>query len=243
MHISEYDEIAKNLEEYKEEENWKKLDNKWKKLIKESERFIGVIESVSQSPCSMVLYYKNVSRELGLVRTPGGKICCLLDGYNCDKYKYLKNDYLCVIIWSIIRDVCESAGIEIPTIRELDELLDEDTFKIYDNGLTCTINQADSDFATGLVKEYKPRSVAEMSAFVAIIRPGCKSLLDGFIHREPYTTGVEALDAILEDSGHRLIYQESIMKYLIWLSIKEAGTYDIIKKIAKLFGTLSRNTY
>ena len=29
------------------------------------------------------------------------------------------------------------------------------------------------------------------------------------------------------------MYQESIMKYLIWLGIKESETYDIIKKIAK----------
>ena len=43
----------------------------------------------------------------------------------------------------------------------------------------------------------------------------------------------EEIDSILKDSGHRLIYQESIMKYLIWLGIPESGSYDIIKKIAK----------
>lgn len=80
---------------------------------------------------------------------------------------------------------------------------------------------------------YKPKSLAEMSSFVAIIRPGCASLLDDFIERKPYTTGVKALDNILEDSEHRLIYQESIMKYLIWLGISEPQSYDVIKKIAK----------
>lgn len=37
----------------------------------------------------------------------------------------------------------------------------------------------------------------------------------------------------MEDSNHLMIYQESIMKYLIWLGIKESESYDIIKKIAK----------
>ena len=47
----------------------------------------------SLSPCSMVLYDKPIRKELGLVKTPKeNKYCCLLDGYNCDKYKYLKND-------------------------------------------------------------------------------------------------------------------------------------------------------
>lgn len=85
LNISEYDDIAKDLDRYRE-------DKKWKSIIEESKRFIGVIESVAESPCSMLLYDKPVRKELGLVRTSKGKLCCLLDGYNCDKYKYLKND-------------------------------------------------------------------------------------------------------------------------------------------------------
>ena len=226
MDISEYNDVAKELDKYVD-------DPKWAKIIEDSKPFVGVIEGISESPCSMCLYDKDVRREIGMIKTPNGKICCLLDGYNCDKYKYLKNDYLTVMVWAIIRDVCKLADIKIPSISELDELLDEKTFDIYKKGLTCSINQADSDYATGLVTRYKPMSLSEMSAFVAIIRPGCASLLDDFIERRDYTTGVEALDNVLEDSGHRLIYQESIMKYLIWLGISEPQSYDIIKKIAK----------
>ena len=224
--INEYDNIAKNLELY---EN----DCKWKKIISDSKRFVGVIESISESPCSMVLYYKPIRKELGLVRTSKDKFCCLLDGYNCDKYKYLKNDYLTVTVWAIIRDVCKLAEIPIPTIKEINNLFDDATFDIYKKGLTSTINQADSDFATGLVTTYCPKNVSEMSAFVAIIRPGCASLLQDFIDRKPYTTGISELDEILIEGNHRMIYQELIMKYLIWLGIPEAGSYDIIKKIAK----------
>ena len=112
-------------------------------------------------------------------------------------------------------------------------MLDEKTFKIYEDKITCTINQSDSDFATNLVSRYKVSSVAEMSAFVASIRPGFASLLDNFIERKPYTTGVKELDDLLKDSYHYLMYQESIMKYLIWLGIPEPETYGIIKKISK----------
>lgn len=226
MHIGDFNDVAKDLDKYRE-------DPIWSKVIEASKPFIGVVEGVSESPCSMVLYDKDVRSEIGMIKTPNGKICCLLDGYNCDKYKYLKNDYLTVTVWAIIRDVCKLANIPIPSINELDKLLDDKTFDIYKKGLTCSINQADSDYATGLVMRYKPQSLAEMSSFVAIIRPGCASLLDDFIERKPYTTGVQALDNILEDSEHRLIYQESIMKYLIWLGISEPQSYDVIKKIAK----------
>lgn len=226
MKIEEYNEVAKDLDKYRD-------DPKWKDIIEESKKFVGVVEGISESPCSILLYNKDVRSEIGMIKTPNGKICCLLDGYNCDKYKYLKNDYLTVTVWAIIRDVCKLANISIPTINELNNLLDDKTFEVYKKGLTCSINQADSDYATGLVMRYKPQSLAEMSSFVAIIRPGCASLLDDFIERKPYTTGVKALDNILEDSEHRLIYQESIMKYLIWLGVSESQSYDVIKKIAK----------
>lgn len=199
--------------------------------VKDDESY--TVNNIAVHNCSMVLYDKDVRSEIGMIKTPNGKICCMLDGYNCDKYKYLKNDYLTVTVWAIIRDVCKLANISIPSINELNKLLDDKTFDVYKKGLTCTINQADSDYATGLVMRYKPKSLAEMSSFVAIIRPGCASLLDDFIERKPYTTGVQALDNILEDSEHRLIYQESIMKYLIWLGISEPQSYDVIKKIAK----------
>lgn len=136
-------------------------------------------------------------------------------------------------VWSLIRKTCELANISIPTIEELNILLDAKTYDIYKDKLTCTINQVDSDYATNLASKYKISSVAETSAFVASIRPGFASLLDNFINRESYTTNVKELDILLEDSYHYLMYQESIMKYLIWLGIEESESYDIINKIKK----------
>ena len=225
MEINEYNDVAKELEDYVN-------DKKWSKIIEDSKVFRGVIESVSPSPCSYLLLDKPISEEVGLIKV-GDVTCCCLDGYNCDVYKFLKNDYLVVSVWGLISDTCKLAKIPIPTIRELNGLLDKETFKMYELGLTCTLNQADSDFATGLIKKYKPNTVGNMSAFVASIRPGFASLLNNFIERKPYSTGVKELDEILTDSYHYLLYQESIMKFLVWLGIEESGTYDIIKKIAK----------
>ncbi|HBG6421578.1 TPA: PHP domain-containing protein [Clostridioides difficile] len=225
MKLSEYDEVAKNLDKYTN-------DVFWKDVIKESKVFVGVVESVSFSPCSMLIYDRPIDEEVGLLKTKDG-VCCNIDGYYCDKYKYLKNDYLTVKVWSLIRKTCELANISIPTIEELNILLDAKTYDIYKDKLTCTINQVDSDYATNLASKYKISSVAETSAFVASIRPGFASLLDNFINRKSYTTNVKELDILLEDSYHYLMYQESIMKYLIWLGIEESESYDIINKIKK----------
>lgn len=225
MHISEYDDIAKNLEAY---EN----DSQWKQLIDDSKVFRGVVESVAPSPCSFLLSNDKISEIVGLVKV-GDVTCCCLDGYNCDVYKFLKNDYLTVMVYQIIDEVYKLIGRPIDDIPTLIANCDDKVWDIYAKGLTTTINQADSDFDKQILKKYKPQNLAELSAYVAAIRPGFASLLNNFVDRLPYTTGVKELDDILEDSFHYLIYQESIMKYLVWLGIEEKGTYDIIKKIAK----------
>ena len=225
MHISEYDEVAKNLEVY---EN----DDKWKDLIEGSKKFRGVVESVAPSPCSFLLSNDKISESVGLLKV-GDVTCCCLDGYNCDVYKYLKNDYLTVTVYQLISDVYKLLGRSIDNIDTLVKNCDDKVWDVYAKGLTTTINQADSDYDKQILKKYKPRNLSELSAYVAAIRPGFASLLSNFVDRLPYTTGVKELDDILKDSFHYLMYQESIMKYLVWLGVEEKGTYDIIKKIAK----------
>lgn len=231
--FDEYNEFAKEIAEQSKRgcEDYKE-DEKWKDVIEESKRFKGVIESISPSPCSILLSTEDVDKHVGLIKIKD-VICCNLDGYNCDKYKYLKNDYLKIIQLEIVEKVYKLIGKPVPNIEELEKLLDDKTYDIYKNKLTCTINQADSDFATELVSKYNPRSVSELCAFVAGIRPGFASLLNNFINREKYSTGVKELDDLLEDSFHYMLYQESIMKYLIWLGIEESESYTILKKISK----------
>lgn len=237
LNINEYNDVAMDLAElskvkksYTESKYYK--EEKWKNLIDDSQHFVGVIESIAQHPCSTLLLDKPINREVGLIKA-GDIICANITSYESDVFKYLKNDLLTVSVWSLINDTCKLANIKTPTISELNTLLDQKTWNIYSKGNTCLVNQADSDYATGLVEEYKPHSVAEMSAFVACIRPGCASLLNDFIHRKDHSTGVKELDNILKDSAKMCLYQESIMHYLIWLGEPEDNTYTIIKKIAK----------
>lgn len=87
-HIDDYNEIAKDLENHLE-------DKKWKQVIEDSKIFRGVIESIAPSPCSFLLLDKPISEEVGLIRVGNATnytMCCAIDGYNCDVYKYLKND-------------------------------------------------------------------------------------------------------------------------------------------------------
>jgi DNA polymerase III alpha subunit len=237
MDISEYDDVAKDLGNYKKEYDGKyKNDPKWGSIIKDSQTFKGVIESISPSPCSYLLLDKPISEEIGLMAIGSDDekvICCCLDGYNCDVYKYLKNDYLIVTVWDIISKVYQQINQPIDDIKTLLAKCDDKVWDLYANGITATLNQADSDYDKQILTQYKPHSFEEMSAYVAAIRPGFASQLNSFVNREDYSTGVEELDNLLADSFHYIMYQENVMTYLTWLGIPEKETYDIIKKISK----------
>ena len=223
--MDEYNEVGKNLDAFR-------TDKKWKPIIDEAQKYIGTIESVSPSPCSFVLSNKPLSRELSLIKV-GDQLCACIDGYTSDVWKFLKNDYLTVKVWKILSDFYKSINQPIPNIRELLNRVDDKTWKVYEDGMTATLNQADTDISTSMLKRYKPHTDAEMSAFVAAIRPGFASLVNTFLNREPYTTGVKEIDNILAPSYHFMLYQESIMAFLVWCGMKEDHTYDIIKKISK----------
>lgn len=223
--MDEYNEVGKNLDAFRN-------DKKWKPIIDEAQKYIGTIESISPSPCSFVLSNKPLPRELGLIRV-GNELCACIDGYTSDVWKFLKNDYLIVKVWKIISDFYKMIGQPIPNIRELLQKVDNRTWKLYEDGMTATLNQADTDISTSMLKRYKPQTDAEMSAFVAAIRPGFASLVNTFLDREPYSTGVTEIDDILQPSYHFMLYQESIMAFLVWCGMKEDHTYDIIKKISK----------
>jgi DNA polymerase III alpha subunit len=225
MPMDTYNEVGKDIEKYVK-------DPKWKDLIEESKKFLGVIDSISPSPCSFVMLNKPISKELGLLRV-GDQICACIDGYTSDVWKYLKNDFLTVKVWKIVSDTFKLLDKPIPNIRELKKLLNDKVWDLYKNGLTATLNQVDTDLSTTFVKRYSPINVAEISGFVAAIRPGFASLVNTFLERKEYSTGVKEIDNILEPSYHFMLYQESIMAFLVWCGLKEDHTYDIIKKIAK----------
>ena len=125
--------------------------------------------------------------------------------------------------------------MEVPTSEELREMIEGDhkTWDIYAKGITCCVNQCEKEATTNRAKKYKPQNLAELSSFIAAIRPGFASLLNTFLNREPYSTGEKKIDELLQDTAHFMIYQESIMKVLSFLQLKMGETYGVIKNISK----------
>ena len=220
-----YNEVAKSIELY---EN----NIEWKDLITEAKKYVGTIVSASVHPCAMLLLNGDIREELGVVKI-GDNICTMITSNEADTWKYLKNDYLIVTVWDIIDKVFKKINRPIMTIKEVLNNVDENVWKLFDNGLTCTLNQVDGSWSTELLMKFKPRTLEELTMFVAAIRPSFESLRNNFIDRKPYSTGSKYLDDLFKNTYHRCVFQENIMKYFEWLGVTPAESIGLIKKISK----------
>lgn len=254
-YIDQYNEAIKQADD---EEDKKDIhiedyitDKEHLKIFNDSKSYQGIIEQAKVHACGFMLFngnvreqdvigYGDIRYEVGLIRchsesTGKSTIVANIEGGLLDSYGYVKDDFLIVDVVGIIYKLYHSIGREVPTVSELRKMVsgDELTWKMYEIGATCSLNQCEKPSTTKKVMKYKPKNIKELAAFIAGIRPGFKSLINGFLDRIEYSNGEKAIDELLKDCFHYMLYQEAVMKIFSWLGIPMKDSYDTIKKISK----------
>lgn len=223
--FDEFNAVAKDLDKYRN-------DEKWKKYIEESQRYIGTIISASAHPCSNLLFDGDLEEELGVLKI-GEFYCCPITSGEADSYTYLKNDYLQISVLGIIQKTFDLLGKPRMTLIELENALDDKVWDIYAKGLTTTVNQIDSDYAKKYSVRYKPKSVSELAMLTGAIRPNFADYREDFIMRKKCPNPVEKMDKLFASTNGYIIFQENLMQFFEWLGISPAKSIGLIKKISK----------
>lgn len=230
----ENDEI--NVEDY--------VPEKYREYLKASEKYLGMIDSISPHPCAYLICNNDIRREVGIFRinSKTGKkkvvYAAFIDGATADAYGYLKNDDLQVSIVKLNDEIYKRIGIPQPPVPELLRMTERDneTWDMYANGWTLALNQCEKEKSTEKVMKYKPRNISELAAFVAGIRPAFQSMLPKLLNREKFSYGIPALDKLLQTKElpqSFILYQEQMMKVLQWAGFTPPESYAAIKAIAK----------
>lgn len=227
LQFEEFNEVAKNLDAYRE-------DKKWKPLIEEANHYIGTIVSASVHPCAHILSDKDLLWEYGVARF-GDFICVMITSAEADQFKVLKNDYLIVSVWKLIYETFKEIGKPIIDAHELLESIKDDkrVWDLFSNGITCTLNQVDSDNGMQQAQKYGVKSFEDGALICAAIRPSFDAWRNKFLNHERYSTGSKALDNVLEQTQHYILFQENLMQYFDWLGVTPAESIGLIKKISK----------
>lgn len=253
--IDEYNEALKQADDEEDKNNIHIEDyitNKTHlKIFYDSKSYQGIIEQAKVHACGHLIFngdhinneiigYGDIRYEIGLIRchsesTGKSTLVACVEGNLLDAYGYVKNDYLIVDVVGVIYKLYKKIGMRVPTVGQLRKMVENDplTWNMYEIGATCCLNQCEKPATTKKVMKFKPKNIKELSAFIAGIRPGFKSLINGFLDRVEYSNGEKAIDKLLEDCFQYMLYQEAVMKIFSYLGIEMKDSYDTIKKISK----------
>lgn len=213
------------------------IEPKFREIWEGAQDYVGIVTSWSIHSCANLVYSGNIRKEIGLVKIKDN-ICCCMDGHWAEECHFLKNDFLIVKVLSLIDKAYKEAGIPVPTVNELLRMSppDDACWDVYAKGATVGINQVEQPGTSARVQVYKPTNISELTAFVAAIRPGFKSMYKKFESREDFSYGIPSFDKLIQTKEFPysyMLYQEQAMAALNHAGIPMKDCYAAIKNIAK----------
>ena len=241
--IDRYETAKKHAEDGETVDIHKYIEPKYQKLVDGCKKYLGIYDTAKGHPCGCLCYEGDIESDIGISLCKSeatGKevLVANIESGTIDAFGYLKQDYLIVDSIGLTYDIYKEAGIEPFTVNQLLEKIahDDATWQIYADGYTQCVNQCEQPKSTQKVMRYKPKNIAELTQFIAAIRPSFQSMYQTFEQRQHFDYGIKALDDLLQDeycSSSFILYQESLMKVLGFAGFPMSETYTIIKAISK----------
>ncbi|MGC9031189.1 MAG: DNA polymerase III subunit alpha [Minisyncoccia bacterium] len=215
-----------------------KSDEKVRQLIDISKKLEGCARHISTHACGVVISAVPLEDIIPL-QHPSQKENTIITQYEMHTIEdlgLLKIDFLGLKNLTIIEDtlsrIYEVRGekVDIKNLPENDHL----TFKLLQEGKTTGVFQFESEGMKRILRELKPSNLEEISAVLALYRPGPMKFVQQYINRKNGKEKVvylhEKLKPILEKTYGICIYQEQLMeiaKAIAGFSLNEA---DILRK-------------
>lgn len=241
--IDRYETAKKHAEDGETVDIHKYIEPKYQELVDGCKKYLGIYDTAKGHPCGCLCYEGDIESDIGISLCKSeatGKevLVANIESGTIDAFGYLKQDYLIVDSIGLTYDIYKDAGIEPFTVNQLLEKIahDDATWQIYADGYTQCVNQCEQPRSTQKVMRYKPKNIAELTQFIAAIRPSFQSMYQTFEQRKHFDYGIKALDDLLQDeycSSSFILYQESLMKVLGFAGFPMSETYTIIKAISK----------
>lgn len=241
--IDRYETAKKHAEDGETVDIHKYIEPKYQELVDGCKKYLGIYDTAKGHPCGCLCYEGDIESDIGISLCKSeatGKevLVANIESGTIDAFGYLKQDYLIVDSIGLTYDIYKEARIEPFTVNQLLEKIahDDATWQIYADGYTQCVNQCEQPRSTQKVMRYKPKNIAELTQFIAAIRPSFQSMYQTFEQRQHFDYGIKALDDLLQDeycSSSFILYQESLMKVLGFAGFPMSETYTIIKAISK----------
>ncbi|HEU0166229.1 MAG TPA: DNA polymerase III subunit alpha, partial [Chloroflexota bacterium] len=217
-----------------------------RELLDLAQNLEGTVRHVSTHACGVVIADRPLVEYLPLMRESkaedGGEANCgvglltQFEGTTVDKLGLLKMDFLGLINLSILEDAIRL----IKETQELDvdlngiPLDDQATFDLLSSGETTGVFQMESAGMRRYVQQLKPSSIFDITAMVALYRPGPMNTIPMFIERKhdpaKMTYLDERLKPILADSYGVVTYQDDVLLIAVQMAGFSWAEADALRK-------------
>jgi DNA polymerase III subunit alpha len=217
-------------------------DPTYKEVLETAEKLEGLKRQHGIHAAAVVIGARPLHETLPLMRTDKGEIVTQYEMGAAEDIGLLKMDFLGLRNLTVISDaerhVRANRGIDIDLddAALLGEMDDPTTFEMLGTGYTMGVFQLDSTGMQALVRKLKPTRFEDISALLALYRPGPLSMdmHNTFANRK---NGLEAvsydhddMEPILGETYGVIVYQEQVMKIATDISGFSMAEADALRK-------------
>ncbi len=207
-------------------------------LIEISKTLEGLNRHASTHAAGVVIGDKPLVEYLPLYRGKRGEVLTQLDMKKVENIGLVKFDFLGLRNLTIIADalrIIKDQGKTPPDLAHLD-LTDKKTYALLAAGDTSAVFQLESTGMKDLIIRLKPENFAEVTALVALYRPGPmgSGMVDDYVDckhgRREVSYLVPELAPILKPTYGVILYQEQVMKIASQLANYSMAEADGLRK-------------
>ncbi len=215
-----------------------KNDKDIKKLIETASSLEGLARHASTHAAGIVLSRKPLNDYVPLQKTAEGEICTQYAMADLEELGLLKMDFLglrtLTVISNALKIIKHTRGEKV----DIDKipLDDKKVYKMLSQGNCAGIFQLESEGMRDLVKRLKPKNIEDITALLALYRPGPlgSGMIEDFINRKKGIVKIRyahpRLESILKETYGVIVYQEQVMKIASELAGFTLGQADILRK-------------
>ena len=214
-----------------ESEKFKEWAVENKKIFEIALKIEGLIKNTGVHPSGIAISHYQLEDIMPLQTTGDGD---LVSGYDMNNVASLcvKFDILGLRTLSVIQDVCKQIGLDILSV----DLKSQDIYQNLQNLIAPQgLFQIEADTNFRVAQKVKPKNLEQLSAVVAIARPGALDFLERYaryVETGEFQSVHPFFDDILGYTGGIPLYQEQLMR----MAVKVGFTLDESEQLRRIVG-------
>lgn len=226
-----FGKVAPLIEAYQESQAFESWVNDNKEVFNIARKLEGLNKNTGVHPSGIAISFQKLEDICPVQLTNEG---ALVSGYDMNWVAELmvKFDILGLRTLSVVYDVCQQLDLDIESIDPDDPKIYK-AFKNLEQPQGLFQIEAHTNF--NVCKKIKPKNLEELSAVVAIARPGALEFLDQYSTYSStgqFQSQHEVFDDVLSYTGGIPLYQEQLMK----MAVKIGFTLDEAEQLRRIVG-------